>query len=463
VSSTVVPRVSASQNGRPGVTLSIQKQADASEVTVSAAILESLPQFEREFPDIQFQVAHVQSTFTEQQVQGVEHTLVEGIILTAIVMLFFLGSWRNAVVVLVAIPTSLGVTLFIMNALGLTLDTISLMAMTLVIGILIDDSTVVLENIERHHAAGESPADAALNGRTEIGTAAIVMTMVDVVVFLPIAFAGGQVGQLSRVRDRHHVATVTSLLRLVHDHADAGWALVVEVDVAAVEADSLVHARFDALRTRYAERWLPSGVAPSLADSHRASSCASSRTCWSRRVWSAKNTSRQKIKASSTRRSPSRRVIRSPDHRAMSRLEAATKEIRYAARSPVRDDDRRRVQRRIRRIRAGRQRRSDLHLSQHRPQHLDLRLRRKISPALRADRAGRDHQRGRGDAAGRRKPAADRRAGLDERRLRSDPICGESLRRAQGHAGNDRRTKQRDERGAADGDRFQPGGCNCST
>ncbi len=101
--STVVPRISASQNGHPGVTLSIQKQADASEVTVSDEVLKALPALERQFPDIQFQVAHVQSTFTEEQVEGVEHTLIEGIILTSIVMLFFLGSWRNAIVVMIAI------------------------------------------------------------------------------------------------------------------------------------------------------------------------------------------------------------------------------------------------------------------------------------------------------------------------------------------------------------------------
>jgi HAE1 family hydrophobic/amphiphilic exporter-1 len=127
-------------------------------------------------------------------------------------MLFFLKSWRNAVVVMVAIPTSLGVTLFAMKLLNLTLDTISLMAMTLVIGILIDDSTVVLENIERHREMGEAPPDAALNGRSEIGLAAIVITMVDVVVFLPIAFAGGQVGvQLSEFGIVVSVATLTSL------------------------------------------------------------------------------------------------------------------------------------------------------------------------------------------------------------------------------------------------------------
>jgi HAE1 family hydrophobic/amphiphilic exporter-1 len=257
-SSTVVPRISSSQNGRPGVTLSIQKQADASEVTVSDEVLKALPAIQRQFPDIQFQVAHVQSTFTEEQVEGVEHTLIEGIILTAFVMLFFLGSWRNAVVVLVAIPTSLGVTLFIMNALGLTLDTVSLMAMTLVIGILIDDSTVVLENIERHHAAGELPADAAINGRTEIGQAAIVITLVDVVVFLPLAFVGGQIGrQLNEFAIVIVVATLTSLLvSFTITPTLAGlWSL--KSKWKPWKPILWFDDRFNRLRTRYSETWLP--------------------------------------------------------------------------------------------------------------------------------------------------------------------------------------------------------------
>jgi hydrophobic/amphiphilic exporter-1 (mainly G- bacteria), HAE1 family len=261
VNSTVVQRISSSQNGNPGVTLSIAKQASASEVTVSDEILASLPALKREFPDIDFQVAHVQSIFTEQQVQGVEHTLIEGIILTAIVMLFFLGSWRNAVVVMVAIPTSLGVTLFIMNALGLTLDTISLMAMTLVIGILIDDSTVVLENIARHHANGESPADAALNGRTEIGMAAIVITLVDIVIFLPIAFAGGQVGQeLHEFAIVITVATLTSLLVSFTITPSLAGLWSMASTWKPWKPIRWFDERFDSLRGNYVDTWLPAAV-----------------------------------------------------------------------------------------------------------------------------------------------------------------------------------------------------------
>ncbi|HEY4440245.1 MAG TPA: efflux RND transporter permease subunit [Candidatus Elarobacter sp.] len=258
---SVVQRVYSSQNGHPGVTLLVQKQSTASEVVVAQAILKALPQLRAQFPGVAFQIAHNQSIYTEQQVQGVEHTLIEGIVLTAIVMLFFLRSWRNAIVVMIAIPTSLGVTLFVMKLMNLTLDTISLMAMTLVIGILIDDSTVVLENVQRHHDDGEAPADAALRGRSEIGLAAIVITMVDVVVFLPIAFAGGQVGQLlSEFAIVITVATLTSLfVSFTITPTLAGlWSL--RSSWKPWRPIVWFNDRFEALRGRYAERWLPAAV-----------------------------------------------------------------------------------------------------------------------------------------------------------------------------------------------------------
>jgi HAE1 family hydrophobic/amphiphilic exporter-1 len=256
--SSVVQRVVSSQNGQPGVSLLIQKSAQASEVTVSNAVVAQIPALQKKFPGVDFQLAHVQSTFTEEQVESVEHTLVEGIVLTAVVMIFFLQSWRNAVVVMVAIPTSLGVTLFVMKLLGLTLDTVSLMAMTLVIGILIDDSTVVLENIERHHALGEAAPDAALNGRSEIGLAAIVITMVDVVVFLPIAFAGGQVGQyLSEFAIVITIATLTSLFVSFTVTPTLAGLWSMESTWRPWAPIRWFDARFNGLRKRYTTQWLP--------------------------------------------------------------------------------------------------------------------------------------------------------------------------------------------------------------
>ncbi len=199
-------------DGQPGVEMQMLKFANASEITVAKEIEDKLPEIQKKFPGDELRIDHVQATYSQAQVNGVIRTVLEAIALVAIVMFFFLKSWRNAVVVCISIPTSLAVTLLAMRVLNLTLDVVSLLAMSLVIGTLVDDSTVVLENTERHHDAGEEPPDAALNGRTEIGTAAIVITLVDVVVFLPIAFLGGVVGkQLSEFGIVVSVATLTSL------------------------------------------------------------------------------------------------------------------------------------------------------------------------------------------------------------------------------------------------------------
>jgi HAE1 family hydrophobic/amphiphilic exporter-1 len=205
-------RVLSYVDARPVITLNVQKATGASEVQSSQNVLAALPAIERQFPAVAFRVLNVQADFTKAQLWGVLETLIEGIVFTGIAMLFFLRSWRNAVVVMIAIPCSLLVTLFAMKLLNLTIDTVSLLAMTLIIGILVDDSIVVLENIERHYEDGEAPRTAAILGRSEIGAAAIVITLVDVVVFLPIAFLRGQTGRfLSEFGVVVTIATLTSL------------------------------------------------------------------------------------------------------------------------------------------------------------------------------------------------------------------------------------------------------------
>jgi hydrophobic/amphiphilic exporter-1 (mainly G- bacteria), HAE1 family len=196
----------------PTISLGVQKATGASEVVAARNVLKALPGIERQYPQIHFQILNDQAAYTTDQIMGVVRTLSEAITITAIVMLFFLRSWRNAIVVLIAIPSSLGVTLALMKVFNFSIDTVSLLAMTLIIGILVDDSIVVLENVERHHANGEPPKDAAIKGRTQIGPAAIVITLVDVVVFLPIAFLPGIVGRfLSEFALVVVTATLTSL------------------------------------------------------------------------------------------------------------------------------------------------------------------------------------------------------------------------------------------------------------
>ncbi len=194
------------------INLAVQKATGASEVQASHNLIAALPAIEKHYPNVQIRVLRVQATFTQQQLDSVYHSLAEGIFSTGVVMLFFLRSWRNAIVVLIAIPTSLLVTLFVMRLANFTIDTISLLAMTLVIGILVDDSIVVLENTGRHFEDGEAPQTAAILGRQEIGAAALIITLVDVVVFLPIAFLPGTVGKfLAEFGLVVVVATLTSL------------------------------------------------------------------------------------------------------------------------------------------------------------------------------------------------------------------------------------------------------------
>ncbi|MGH7727742.1 MAG: efflux RND transporter permease subunit [Vulcanimicrobiaceae bacterium] len=205
-------RVYAYSRGVQSIALDVQKASNTSEVVASRAVLAALPGLERQYPGVTFGVLNVQATYTTQQLSGVVRTLLEGILFTAIVMIFFLRSWRNAVVVMIAIPSSLLVTLAAMKLAHFTIDTVSLLAMTLIIGILVDDSIVVLENVERHAAAGEEPEEAAVRGRLEIGVAAVVITLVDVVVFLPISFLPGTVGLF--LREFGLVVTVATLTSL---------------------------------------------------------------------------------------------------------------------------------------------------------------------------------------------------------------------------------------------------------
>jgi HAE1 family hydrophobic/amphiphilic exporter-1 len=247
--------------GTPAITLDVQKAANTSEVQASQAVLAQLPKLQRQFADVQFTVQNVQASYTQEQLSGVVRTLAEAIAITGIVMLFFLRSWRSAVVVMIAIPASLLVTLAAMKLLNFTLDTVSLLAMTLIIGILVDDSIVVLENIERHAASGEPPNVAAFEGRAEIGTAALVITLVDVVVFLPISFLPGAVGLFLREFGLVvSVATLTSLFVsfTVTPALAAHWSLASRWKPWKIVDDFT--GAFERLRTWYVQRALAWGL-----------------------------------------------------------------------------------------------------------------------------------------------------------------------------------------------------------
>lgn len=177
-------------NGASGIGLLIKKQGDANAVDVSKLVRErfKLIELQNKDADIRFIIADDSTDNTIAAVNSVIFDLILAVILVSIVMLLFLRSLRNSLIILVAIPTSLITAFAVMWLLGYTLNLMTLLAMSLIIGILVDDATVVLENIQRHLDMGKEKRTAAMDGRMEIGFSALSITLVDVVVFLPILF-----------------------------------------------------------------------------------------------------------------------------------------------------------------------------------------------------------------------------------------------------------------------------------
>jgi hydrophobic/amphiphilic exporter-1 (mainly G- bacteria), HAE1 family len=185
-------------NGESSVGLIIQKQSDANAVAVCDLVKAEMKNIESQFASagVKFEIASDQSIFTLESANAVMEDLMLAIVLVAIVMFLFLHSLRNSFIVLVSIPTSLISVFTAMYVFKFSLNLMSLMALSLVIGILVDDSIVVLENIHRHLHMGKDKRTAALDGRNEIGFTAVAITMVDVVVFVPMALISGMIGNI---------------------------------------------------------------------------------------------------------------------------------------------------------------------------------------------------------------------------------------------------------------------------
>ncbi|MDR2813364.1 MAG: efflux RND transporter permease subunit [Prevotellaceae bacterium] len=187
-------------NGAPSIGITVQKQADANAVTLSDAVLETIHEMERRHKPngLQFTVASNQSEFTREATNSVVQDLLLAILLVAACMVLFLHSMRNAFIVSVAIPASLVSTFIAMYLLGFSLNLMSLLALTLVVGILVDDAIVVIENIHRHLEMGKPRLQAAYDGIREIGATVVSITLVLVVVFVPISLSQGTMSDLFR-------------------------------------------------------------------------------------------------------------------------------------------------------------------------------------------------------------------------------------------------------------------------
>lgn len=187
-------------NGATSLGLQILKQSDANAVTVSKLVRLELEKLQEDFKNegIVFDIAQDSSIFTIEAANAVGFDLLLAIGMVALVMLLFLHSIRNSFIVLIAIPASLISTFVVMYALGFSLNLMTLLGLSLVIGILVDDSIVVLENIYHHLEKGADQYTAAIRGRNEIGFAALSITLVDVVVFFPLSVVGGLIGNIMR-------------------------------------------------------------------------------------------------------------------------------------------------------------------------------------------------------------------------------------------------------------------------
>ncbi len=193
----VKEKVSLSRvNGQPAVGLNILRQSGSNTVRVADAINRQIQSIRKELPaDMRITVARDNSTFIRDSVNDVIFNILYGGLLAVIVVYLFLANLRATIISAIALPTSIIASFIIMYALSFTLNIISLLALSLAVGLLIDDAIVVIENIYRHMQQGETPMEAARAATSEIGLAVMATTFTIVAVFVPIAFMPGIVGR----------------------------------------------------------------------------------------------------------------------------------------------------------------------------------------------------------------------------------------------------------------------------
>ncbi|MGL4294861.1 MAG: efflux RND transporter permease subunit, partial [Aestuariivirga sp.] len=184
-------------NGKTAISIGIVKQAVANPLDVSREVRAILPRLNADLPEgVSASIGFDSTVFIDRSIENVFITILEAVALVLIIIFLFLHSFRAALIPIVTIPVSLIATFAIMYATGLSVNTLTLLAMVLAIGLVVDDAIVVLENIYRHIEDGMKPFEAAITGAREIGFAVIAMTLTLAAVYAPIAFTPGRTGRL---------------------------------------------------------------------------------------------------------------------------------------------------------------------------------------------------------------------------------------------------------------------------
>jgi multidrug efflux pump len=190
-------RSSVRFNGQPAISMGVIRNATANPLTTAAAVRQLLPRLQADLPPgLKVQVANDNTIFIDRSVQSVYRTLIESVVLVALVVFVFLRSLRASIIPLVTIPVSLIGAFALIALAGFSINTLTLLALVLAIGLVVDDAIVVLENIARHIEEGMAPFQAALRGVREIGFAVVAMTLTLAAVFAPLAFTPGRTGRL---------------------------------------------------------------------------------------------------------------------------------------------------------------------------------------------------------------------------------------------------------------------------
>ena len=189
------PRVFARLDGRPVVTFGVYRAKGFSDVVVEERVQAEVKKLGASHPDVTFSMIDTTVRYTKADYQSAMHTLIEGAILAVVVVFLFLRDWRATIITTLAIPLSILPTFWIMDLLGFSLNAVSLLAITLVTGILVDDAIVEIENIVRHMRQGKSPYRASIEAADEIGLAVVATTLTIAAVFVPVSFMGGIAGQ----------------------------------------------------------------------------------------------------------------------------------------------------------------------------------------------------------------------------------------------------------------------------
>ena len=190
-------RSSIRLNGRDSVAVGVIRQATANPLELSAGVRALLPKVQQDLPaGVSVSVANDSSVFIEKSIEAVYITIIEAAVLVALVIFVFLRSVRASIIPLITIPVSLIGSFALMALFGFSINTLTLLALVLAIGLVVDDAIVVLENIHRHIEDGLKPFDAAIKGAREIGFAVVAMTLTLAAVYAPLAFTPGRTGRL---------------------------------------------------------------------------------------------------------------------------------------------------------------------------------------------------------------------------------------------------------------------------